>query len=105
MSKLECAKCQETASDGCCPKCGGCDLREKQHYMSEHDTLQSKLDLRDHEIHLPLVSGMVSKNPFLSKAQNSYMHANPSILGKKGLKEWEGATDYKTLPAKVKKGK
>jgi len=48
---------------------------------------------------------MVSKNPFLSKAQNSYMHANPSILGKKGLKEWEGATDYKTLPAKVKKGK
>jgi hypothetical protein len=39
--------------------------------------------------------------PFDSKAQQRYMYAHPEILGKKGLKEWSGSTDFKKLPEHV----
>ena len=51
------------------------------------------------------VGGLVSKNPFASLAQAGYMHANPSILGKKGLKEWDNASRGRKIPKHVKKSK
>jgi hypothetical protein len=30
--------------------------------------------------------------PFVSKAQQGFMHANPDVLGKKGLAEWDAAS-------------
>jgi hypothetical protein len=41
--------------------------------------------------------------PFKSLAQEGYMHANPEVLGKKGLAEWDSATKGKKLPKRVKK--
>jgi len=45
--------------------------------------------------------GLVPSNPFVSLAQEGYMHAHPEILGGK-LKEWDAATKGKKLPKKVK---
>lgn len=44
--------------------------------------------------------------PFVSKAQQGFMHAHPEILGKKGLHEWDEATkgEYKSLPEHVNHG-
>jgi hypothetical protein len=33
------------------------------------------------------------------------MHANPEVLGKKGLAEWDAATKGKSLPKRAKKVK
>lgn len=42
--------------------------------------------------------------PFASKAQQRYLEANPDKVGGRGkLKEWEQATDFKTLPDRKKK--
>jgi hypothetical protein len=30
--------------------------------------------------------------PFVSKAQQGYLHAHPEILGKKALSEWDAAS-------------
>ena len=30
--------------------------------------------------------------PFVSKAQQGYLHAHPEVLGKKALKEWDEAS-------------
>jgi hypothetical protein len=46
--------------------------------------------------------GLVSKNPFASIAQAGYMHANPGILGKKGLAEWDAASKGREIPKRVK---
>ena len=46
--------------------------------------------------------------PFKSKAQNAWAHTpagTKALGGKSKVKEWEGATDYKRLPAKVSKKK
>jgi hypothetical protein len=41
--------------------------------------------------------------PFASKAQQRFLEANPDKVGGRGkLKEWEQATDFKTLPEKKK---
>jgi hypothetical protein len=40
--------------------------------------------------------------PFKSLAQEGYMHANPEVLGKKGLAEWDSATKGKKLPKRAK---
>lgn len=70
----------------------------------EHDTIKSRTNGQDYEIGFgPQSGGNVPKNPFASKAQQGYMYAHPEILGKKGLKEWSGATDFSKLPKK--KGK
>jgi hypothetical protein len=43
--------------------------------------------------------------PFVSKAQQKFLHANPDkIGGKEKLKEWDDATDFSTLPARKKPG-
>lgn len=40
--------------------------------------------------------------PFRSKAQQRFLEAHPDKVGGKGkLKEWESATNFKTLPNKV----
>ncbi len=106
-SCLECASCKGSVSDttGRCTKCDSHDTREKQCFMKEHDTVQSKLDHRQYEIEMPPASGRVPRNPHASKAQSAYMHANPSVLGPENTKEWEGLTDYLKLPARAKKEK
>jgi hypothetical protein len=39
--------------------------------------------------------------PFESKAQTRFLYAHPEkIGGKKALKEWSEATDFKSLPEK-----
>jgi hypothetical protein len=71
---------------------------------SEHDTIQSRTTGRMHEIAItPVGGGLVPKNPFASAAQRSYMHANPEVLGKKGLAEWDAASKGQKVPYKVKK--
>jgi hypothetical protein len=38
---------------------------------------------------------------FASKAQQRYLHAHPEKVGGRAkLKEWDEATDFKTLPRK-----
>ena len=78
----------------------------------EHEKIYSRTLCRDVEIGIgPLpvgpsgIGGLVGKNPFSSTSQQKYMYAHPSILGKKGLKEWSSKTDFKSLPKKVKKSK
>jgi hypothetical protein len=42
--------------------------------------------------------------PFVSKAQQGYLHANPEVLGKKALHEWDEASKGShDLPEHVKK--
>ena len=44
--------------------------------------------------------------PFKSKAQNAWAHTpegTKALGGKSAVKEWEGATDYGSLPQKVAK--
>jgi hypothetical protein len=41
-------------------------------------------------------------SPFSSKAQQRFMYANPSVLGRKALEEWSTKTSFKNLPEKVK---
>jgi hypothetical protein len=42
--------------------------------------------------------------PFVSKAEQRFAHANPEKFGgKKGLAEWDAATDFKTLPERKAK--
>ena len=49
--------------------------------------------------------------PFQSKAQQRFLEAHPEKVGGKGkLKEWESATDFKSLPERksaswMKRGK
>jgi hypothetical protein len=43
--------------------------------------------------------------PFKSKAQNAWAHTpagTKALGGKSAVKEWESATNYSSLPAKVK---
>ncbi len=41
--------------------------------------------------------------PFASKAQQRFLEANPDKVGGRGkLKEWEKATNFKTLPERKK---
>ena len=47
--------------------------------------------------------GLVSANPFASLAQAKYMHANPEVLGKKSLGEWDAASRGRKIPQHVKK--
>lgn len=43
--------------------------------------------------------------PFASKAQQRYLEANPDKVGGRGkLKEWEQATNFKTLPERKAPG-
>ncbi len=76
----------------------------------EHEKIYSRTLCRDVEIGIgPLpvgpsgIGGLVGKNPFASLAQASYMHANPSVLGKSALKEWDRASKGRKIPYKVKK--
>lgn len=40
--------------------------------------------------------------PFASKKQAAFAHANPSKFGGEGkLKEWDAATDFKSLPERT----
>jgi hypothetical protein len=42
--------------------------------------------------------------PFVSKAQQGYLHAHPEVLGKKGLAEWDAASKGEhNLPEHVHK--
>jgi hypothetical protein len=43
--------------------------------------------------------------PFVSAAQRGYLHANPEILGKKNLKEWDAASKGQHVPEHVHNGK
>jgi hypothetical protein len=71
---------------------------------SEHDQIQSRITGRMHEISFgPQPSGLVPRNPFASAAQRGFMHANPDVLGKKGLAEWDAASKGQKVPYKVKK--
>jgi len=39
--------------------------------------------------------------PYVSLAQEGFMHEHPEVLGKKGLKEWDSATKGMHLPKHV----
>ena len=41
--------------------------------------------------------------PFVSKAQRSYLHANPEVLGEKALAEWDAASKGQHVPEHVHK--
>jgi hypothetical protein len=44
--------------------------------------------------------------PFVSAAQQGYLHAHPEVLGKKGLHEWDEASKGShNLPEHVHNGK
>ena len=43
--------------------------------------------------------------PFVSVAQRGYMHANPEVLGKTALAEWDHASKGQHVPDHVKDGK
>ena len=51
----------------------------------------------------PQGGGLVPANPFASLAQEGYLHAHPTILGKEKLSEFDAATKGKSLPQRVKK--
>jgi len=74
-------------------------------YYKEHATVRSRIDNKLREIEFgPQPDSLVPANPFASLAESRFAHANPEKFGgKKGLKEWENATDYASLPEKVKK--
>jgi hypothetical protein len=79
----------------------------------EHDKVYSRTLRRDLEIGVGMhgtsgkigdFGGLVPSNPFSSELQSRFAHANPSKFGgESGLKEWDKATDYSTLPKKAKK--
>lgn len=74
--------------------------------MHEHDKVRSRTTGRLYEIQMgPHGSGLVPMNPFASLAQERYMHANPEVLGKEKLAEFDAASKGKKLPKRVKKGK
>ena len=94
------------------------EIRTTLHGMQtkEHDKIVSRLTGRTHEIQFgPLPStceghpgscgGLVPKNPFASAAQRGYLHANPEVLGKPALAEWDKASKGQKVPYKVKKAK
>ena len=69
----------------------------------EHEMVPSRLGGKPVEISFgPLPNGLVPANPFASQAQEGFLHAHPSVLGKSALKEWDSATKGKSLPKKVK---
>jgi len=39
--------------------------------------------------------------PFVSAAQRGYLHANPEVLGKTALKEWDSASAGQHVPEHV----
>lgn len=51
----------------------------------------------------PHGGNLVSKNPFLSQAQEGWAHEHPEKFGRANLKEWDAATKGKHLPKRVKK--
>jgi len=75
---------------------------EPQKYVKEHQMVPSRLGNRAREVSFgPTFDGLVPANPFLSKLQSAFAHANPSKFGgKKGLKEWDKSTNYGQIPAK-----
>ena len=72
--------------------------------MSEHDTVTSRTTGRKVEIGMGMNGGrLVPKNPFASKLQARFAHANPEKFGgQRGLKEWDKSTNFKNLPKKAK---
>ena len=80
----------------------------------EHDKVYSRTLRRDLEIGVGMhgtsgkigdFGGLVPANPFASLAQAGMMHANPEILGKKGLSEWDAASKGRKVPQHVAKKK
>jgi hypothetical protein len=85
-------------------KFGAKAKQEPLDHTTEHQVIVSRTTGRKHEIAFgPQSGGLVPSNPFASTSQQKYMYAHPSILGKKGLKEWSSKTDFSKLPKKVKK--
>jgi hypothetical protein len=78
--------------------------------MNEHDKAYSRTLRRDLEIGVGMhgrstedYGGLVPANPFVSQAQQGYLHAHPEILGPKKLAEFDAATKGKhNLPKHVK---
>ena len=79
--------------------------------MNEHDKAYSRTLRRNMEIGVGMhgtdpkggKGGLVPANPFASLAQAGYMHANPEVLGKKALAEWDAASKGQKVPYHVKK--
>ena len=87
-------------------KCFGAkNEAEPQKYFPEHHLVQSRLGGKAREISFgPLPGGLVPKNPFASRLQAKFAHANPSKFGgESGLKEWDTSTDFKKIPKRAKK--
>jgi hypothetical protein len=74
------------------------------HFMHEHDMVQSRLGGKAREISMgPHGGGLVPSNPFASLAQAGFLHEHPEKLGKAGLAEWDAASKGRHLPEHVKK--
>jgi hypothetical protein len=76
----------------------------------EHDKVYSRTLRRDLEISVGVhgrgtndYGGLVPANPFVSKAQQGFLHAHPEKLGPEKLAEFDAASKGKKLPARVKK--
>ena len=90
---------EEEEIEGC-----GQPLDPKSMYIKEHDYIISRTTGMKMEVSFgPLSSGLVPKNPFVSKAQQGYLHSHPEILGKKKLAEFDRASKGLKLPKRVKK--
>lgn len=76
-----------------------------QQPMHEHDKVRSRTTGKQVEICMgPHCSGLVPANPFASIAQARFLHAHPEKVGGEGaLKEWDSATNFKSIPKKAKK--
>ena len=72
--------------------------------MSEHDKIRSRTTGRLIEISMgPQPDGKVPKNPFVSLAQEGFLHEHPEKLGAKKLAEFDAATKGRHLPKRAKK--
>jgi hypothetical protein len=83
----------------------GMDTKEHDHIVSRTRGVKVEIGVGPHGAGQKEgdFGGLVSNNPFASLAQAGMMHANPSILGKKGLAEWDAASKGRKIPQHVKK--
>jgi hypothetical protein len=70
--------------------------------IHEHQKIKSRTNGQEYEIMFgPQPGNLVPANPFASKLQSRFAHANPDKFGgKKGLEHWDKVTNYSSLPEK-----
>lgn len=106
MDADHCSKTKHLCENDPAPDKFGAGVKQEKYNelgSREHDKIKSRTTGKMCEIGLgPNGAGLVPANPFASLAQAGMMHANPEILGKKGLLEWDSASKGRKIPKHVK---